>query len=182
MVVGFCGVKSGLVGVGACVGARCLVVVCAPVGCWCCWLCGCVGVCAWLVSRFVVGSVFVGVFGESGCLGAGCVVAGGVLPVWLGDAVVSGGVGVLFDVGLRVFVLGGVSASACGSASVFGSSLVGLLASECGEGVVVLVGSVSSLAPLSDSTPASSCVSASSCGPVVAECGRVCVVRCACVW
>jgi hypothetical protein len=56
-----------------------------------------------------------GVCGERGCLGAGCVVRGGVLPSWLRDAVAGGGVSVGFDVGLRVFTLGGVSAPASGS-------------------------------------------------------------------
>ena len=37
--------------------------------------------------------------GERGCLGVGCVVAGGVLPVWLRDGVAQGGVSVGFDVG-----------------------------------------------------------------------------------
>lgn len=53
--------------------------------------------------------------GGCGCLGAGCVVAGGVLPVWLRDGVASGGVSVGFDVGERVFTLGGVSAPVSGS-------------------------------------------------------------------
>lgn len=53
--------------------------------------------------------------GERGCLGVGCVVVGGVLPVWLRDAVAQGGVSVGFDVGERVFTLGGVSAPASGS-------------------------------------------------------------------
>lgn len=53
--------------------------------------------------------------GERGCLGVGCVVAGGVLPVWLRDGVAQGGVSVGFDVGGRVFTLGGVSAPVSGS-------------------------------------------------------------------
>ena len=53
--------------------------------------------------------------GERGCLGVGCVVAGGVLPVWLRDGVAQGGVSVGFDVGVRVFTLGGVSAPVSGS-------------------------------------------------------------------
>lgn len=53
--------------------------------------------------------------GERGCLGVGCVVAGGVLPVWLRDGVAQGGVSVGFDVGGRVFMLGGVSAPVSGS-------------------------------------------------------------------
>ena len=46
--------------------------------------------------------------GERGCLGVGCVVAGGVLPVWMRDGVAQGGVSVGFDVGGRAFVLSGV--------------------------------------------------------------------------
>lgn len=146
-------------------------------GCWCCWLRACVGVCAWLVSRFVVGSVLVGVSGESGCLGAGCVVRGGVLPAWLGDAVAGGGVGVSFDVGLRVFVLSGVSVPESGSGSVVPVLPgAGVAASEF-VSESAPVGSVSSLAPLSGSAPVSGSASVSSSGSVVAECGgvRVCV-------
>lgn len=72
-------------------------------------------VCLW-------GAEALAVVGERGCLGAQCVVWGGGLPVWLGDAVAGGGVGVSFDAGLRVFVLSGVSAPGSGSAVV----------SECG--------------------------------------------------
>lgn len=90
------------------------------------------------------GVCLLGVSGVRGCLGAGCVVAGGGLPESVGVAVASGGVGVSFDVGLRVFVLSGVSVPASGSASVSGYSPVGSLASECGEGVAAPVGSVSS--------------------------------------
>ena len=68
----------------------------------------CVGVCLWEVGVS-------GVCGGRGCLGAGCVVRGGVLPSWLREAVAGGGVSVGFDVGLRVFTLGGVSAPASGS-------------------------------------------------------------------
>lgn len=68
----------------------------------------CVGVCLWEVGVS-------GVCGGRGCLGAGCVVRGGVLPSWLRDAVAGGGVSVGFGVGLRVFTLGGVSAPASGS-------------------------------------------------------------------
>lgn len=64
---------------------------------------------------FVGWRVRVGVSGECGCLGVGCVVRGGVLPAWLRGAVASGGVSVGFDVGERVLTLGGVSASASGS-------------------------------------------------------------------
>ena len=66
------------------------------------------GVCLWEVGVS-------GVCGGRGCLGAGCVVRGGGLPSWLRDAVAGGGVSVGFDVGLRVFTLGGVSAPASGS-------------------------------------------------------------------
>lgn len=75
--------------------------------------------CAWCV--FVGWRVRVGVSGECGCLGAGCVVRGGVLPSWLGDAVAGGGVSVGFDVGDRVLTLGGVSAPVSGSSPVSGS-------------------------------------------------------------
>jgi len=91
--------------------------------------------------------------GVCGCLGEGCVVGGGVVPVWLGDAVAGGGVGVSFDVGSRVFVLGGVSVPVSGSgasvssSAASGSSLVGSLASECGGAIVS--GSVSATPLLS---------------------------------
>ena len=146
-------------------------------GCWCCWLRACVGVCAWLVSRFVVGGVLVGVSGESGCLGAGCVVRGGVLPVWLGGAVAGGGVGVGFDVGGRAFTFGGVSVPVSGSGFVVPVLPgVGVAASEF-VSESAPVGSVSSLVPLSGSVPVSGSASVSSSGSVVAECGgvRVCV-------
>ena len=129
--------------------------------------------------------------GECGCLGAGCVVRGGA-PSWLSGAVASGGgVGVSFDVGLRVFVLSGVSApvSVSGSASSLaasGSAIVGSLASSAGgsglvEPVCGSVGSASSsvsspgsgsVVPVSSpvgSAPSlvSGSVSASSCGGVV---------------
>ena len=90
--------------------------------------------------------------GERGCLGAGCVVAGGVLPVWLRDGVASGGVSVGFDVGERVFTLGGVSAPVSGSSpavsgpvSVSGGGVVpvspdaGVGASDSSGGVRVCV-------------------------------------------
>ena len=127
--------------------------------------------------------------GVCGCLGEGCVVRGGVVPVWLGGAVACGGVGVSFDVGSRVFVLSGVSVPESGSGASVSSPAVSGSASASGSVVPVSpgagvaapefgsesasVGSVSSLAPLSDSTPAS--VSVSSCGPVVPECGGVVV-------
>lgn len=87
-----------------------------------------------------------GVCGERGCLGAGCVVAGGVLPSWLGDAVAGGGASVGFDVGLRVFTFGGVSVPGSGSSPVV---LVSGEAGSCsvsGSGVssVVAVSSGSS--------------------------------------
>ena len=115
--------------------------------------------------------------GVCGCLGEGCVVGGGVVPVWLGDAVAGGGVGVSFDAGSRVFVLSGVSVPVSGSgASVSspaasGSSLVGSLASECGGAIVS--GSVSAPSPESGcvvpvSSPVGSVPSLSpSCGGVV---------------
>lgn len=114
--------------------------------------------------------------GVSGCLGAGCVVRGGVLPAWLGDAVAGGGVGVSFDVGSRVFVLSGVSVPESGSGSVVPVLPgAGVAASEFGSESAP-VGSVSSLAPLSGSAPVSGSASVSSSGSVVAECGgvRVC--------
>lgn len=65
--------------------------------------------------------------GERGCLGVGCVVAGGVLPVWLRDGVAQGGVSVGFDVGGRAFVLGGVGVPAlCVAASGSGSGVGGV--------------------------------------------------------
>ena len=127
--------------------------------------------------------------GVCGCLGEGCVVRGGVVPVWLGGAVAGGGVGVSFDVGSRVFVLSGVSVPESGSGASVSSPAVSGSASASGSVVPVSpgagvaapefgsesapVGSVSSLASLSGSTPAS--VSVSSCGPVVPECGGVVV-------
>ena len=119
--------------------------------------------------------------GVSGCLGAGCVVRGGVLPAWLGDAVAGGGVGVSFDVGSRVFVLSGVSVPESGSGSVVPVLPgAGVAASEFGS-ESALVGSVSSLAPLSGSAPVSGSASVSVSGDVsVAECGGVVVcVPCA---
>lgn len=101
--------------------------------------------------------------GVSGCLGAGCVVGGGGLPLWLGGAVASGGVGVGFDVGLRVFVLSGVSVPALSSGSVSslavsGSSPVGSAPSlsPSSGGVSGSVGSVSgSVSASGGSAPAS---------------------------
>lgn len=65
--------------------------------------------------------------GERGCLGVGCVVAGGVLPVWLRDGVAQGGASVGFDVGERAFVLSGVGVPAsCVAASGSGSGVGGV--------------------------------------------------------
>lgn len=65
--------------------------------------------------------------GERGCLGVGCVVAGGVLPVWLRDGVAQGGASVGFDVGGRAFVLSGVGVPAsCVAASGSGSGVGGV--------------------------------------------------------
>lgn len=66
------------------------------------------------------GVIALALVGGCGCLGAGCVVRGGVLPVWLRGAVASGGVSVGFDVGGRVFTLGGVSAPVSGSSGGVG--------------------------------------------------------------
>lgn len=101
--------------------------------------------------------------GERGCLGAGCVVSGGGAPSWLGGAVASGGVGVSFDVGSRVFVLSGVSVPALSSGSVSslavsGSSPVGSAPSlsPSSGGVSGSVGSVSgSVSASGGSAPAS---------------------------
>lgn len=76
----------------------------------------CVGVCLWGVGVS-------GVCGGRGCLGAGCVVRGGVLPSWLRDAVAGGGVSVGFDVGLRVFMFGGVSVPVSGSSPAVSGSV-----------------------------------------------------------
>ena len=90
---------------------------------------------------FVGWRVRVGVSGECGCLGAGCVVQGGVLPVWLRDAVASGGVSVGFDVGLRVFVQGGVDVPASGGVvAPVGSSVSASVSGPVGSGAGVLVG------------------------------------------
>ena len=91
-----------------------------------------------LVSRSVRVGLLVVVFacegvwvlvssGERGCLGVGCVVAGGVLPVWLRDGVARGGVSVGFDVGGRAFVLSGVGVPvSCVAASGSGSGVGGV--------------------------------------------------------
>ena len=127
--------------------------------------------------------------GERGCLGVGCVVAGGVLPVWLRDGVAQGGVSVGFDVGGRVFVLSGVGVPvSCVAASgsgvggvrvcvpcavrVFGDSWCSLVlrrwaraAGVDGVKVDVLLGS----APGFDSGPVVSGGAASSRGGVVSS-------------
>ena len=65
--------------------------------------------------------------GERGCLGVGGVVAGGVLPMWLRDAVAQGGASVGFDAGGRAFVLSGVGVPAsCVAASGSGSGVGGV--------------------------------------------------------
>ena len=98
------------------------VVVCLSASCGLLGCCLCVGL-AWCACGatgccLVCGGVWVLVSsGERGCLGVGCVVAGGVLPVWLRDGVAQGGVSVGFDVGGRVFMLGGVSVAVSGSVS-----------------------------------------------------------------
>ena len=75
-----------------------------------------VGECGLLVSS-----------GERGCLGVGCVVAGGVLPVWLRDGVAQGGVSVGFDAGGCAFVLSGVGVPAsCVAAPSSGSGVGGV--------------------------------------------------------
>lgn len=125
---------------------------------------GCGGVCSrvgcvvgyWVVVLFVwrlwalvfvVGCRVLAMVGGRGCLGAGCVVRGGVLPEWLGGVVAGGGAGVSFDVGARVFVLSGVGVPApvSGSASSPVSGVVepapvsgGGCVSSCG-GVAVCV-------------------------------------------
>ena len=76
-----------------------------------------------LVLSCLWGAIALALVGGRGCLGAGCVVRGGVLPVWLRGAVASGGVSVGFDVGERVFMLGGVSAPASGSSLAVSGSV-----------------------------------------------------------
>ena len=108
--------------------------------------------------------------GERGCLGAGCVVRGGVLPESVGVAVAGGGVGVSFDVGSRVFVLSGVSVPAPAS----GASV----SSPAASGSVVPVSpGVGVAAPLSGTVSASVGSAPASGIALVAECGgvRVCV-------
>ena len=118
---------------------------------------------------------------------SGVLLGGGVLPVWLGDAVSGGGVGVSFGVGSRVFVLSGVSVPVFGSGAAVSSPaasgflLVGSLASGCGGAIVS--GSVSAASPECGCVvPVSSLVGSvsslsSSCGGVV-----VCVLCAVCVF
>ena len=76
--------------------------------------------------------------GERGCLGVGCVVAGGVLSVWLRGGVAQGGVSVGFGVGGRAFVLSGVGVPAsCVAASGSGFGVGGRagVCSVCACGV-----------------------------------------------
>lgn len=116
-----------------------------------------------------------GVCGERGCLGAGCVVAGGGLPVWLGDAVASGGVSVGFDVGLRVFVLSGAGVRVSGGVAASGSSVSAPVSGLVGSGSGVLVGGSMSGSVVEGSV-SSSDVSAHGSGPVdVADGVAVCV-------
>ena len=119
---------------------------------------------------------------ERGCLGVGCVVAGGVLPVWLRDGVAQGGVSVGFDVGGRVFVLSGVGVPAS-CVAVSGSSVlvgVGAAAFCSGSGAVGSVSGSSAPAPVgaagsaSDVSVSSFGVAAPSSGPVAGGV-RVCV-------
>ena len=97
--------------------------------------------CAGLFCFFCLWGVGVsGVCGERGCLGAGCVVRGGGLPVWLGDAVASGGASVGFDVVGRVFVLSGVGVPASGGvAAPVGSSVSASVPVDVAGGVAVCV-------------------------------------------
>ena len=79
-------------------------------------------------ASFCVCGARVGVgVGVHGCLGAGCVVSGGVLPAWLRGAVAGGGVSVGFDVGLRVFTFGGVRVCVPCAVRVFGESWCSLV-------------------------------------------------------
>ena len=105
----------------------CLSASCGLLGCclcvglaWC--ACGATGCCLACEGVWVLVSS-----GGRGCLGVGCVVAGGGLPVWLRGGVAQGGVSVGFDVGGRVFVLSGVGVPAsCVAASGSGSGVGGV--------------------------------------------------------
>ena len=119
-VCGRAGVFCGRVKV--CLSASCgLLGCCLCVGlAWC--ACGATGCCLACEGVWVLVSS-----GERGCLGVGCVVAGGVLPVWLRDGVAQGGVSVGFDVGGRAFVLSGVGVPApCVGAPSSGSGVGGV--------------------------------------------------------
>ena len=149
--------------------ARSWWLVSCRVGVVCCvlWVIGLLFLVCWLVrARRVCGSVWgvwLRVFGESGCLGAGCVVSGGVLPVWLGGAVASGGVSVGFDVGGRAFTFGGVSAPVSGSSvvdsvlSLAPSSVVSVSPGSVSGCAFAAVGAASSPVPSSGFLSASGC-------------------------
>lgn len=149
--------------------ARSWWLVSCRVGVVCCvlWVIGLLFLVCWLVrARRVCGSVWgvwLRVFGESGCLGAGCVVSGGVLPVWLGGAVASGGVSVGFDVGGRAFTFGGVSAPVSGSSvvdsvsSLAPSSVVSVSPGSVSGCALAAVGAASSPVPSSGFLSASGC-------------------------
>ena len=122
----------------------------------------------------------------------GVVVSGGVLPVWLGGVVVSGGVGVGFDVGGRVFMFGGVSASVSGFSVVdfvlllAPLSVVSVLPGSVSGCVVAVVGAVSSLVSSSGFLSVSGCaVSGGSVSGFFLGVGGgvgVCSVCCSRVW
>ena len=178
--------------------ARSWWLVSCRVGVVCCvlWVIGLLFLVCWLVrARRVCGSVWgvwLRVFGESGCLGAGCVVSGGVLPVWLGGAVASGGVSVGFDVGGRAFTFGGVSAPVSGSSvvdsvsSLAPSSVVSVSPGSVSGCALAAVGAASSPVPSSGFLSASGCAasggSASGSSLGVGGGVGVCSVRCSRVW
>lgn len=149
--------------------ARSWWLVSCRVGVVCCvlWVIGLLFLVCWLVrARRVCGSVWgvwLRVFGESGCLGAGCVVSGGVLPVWVGGAVASGGVSVGFDVGGRAFTFGGVSVPVSGSgvvdsvSSLAPSSVVSVSSGSVSGCALAAVGAASSPVPSSGFLSASGC-------------------------
>ena len=163
----------------------CLCCCVCALGGWCCLLGGGCARCLvgyWVVVLCLLARVCVSVWGVwlrvsggRGCLGAGCVVAGGVLPSWLRGVVAGGGVSVGFDVGLRVFTLGGVSVPASGSSPAVSGPV-----SVSGSGVSVSpdagVGASGSVVEDSASggSVSSSDVAASSSGPVAGGV-RVCV-------
>ena len=145
--------------VGVVPGGGCVLCL---VGYWVVVLCLLARACAACV-RVCVWGVWLRVFGESGCLGAGCVVSGGVLPVWLGGAVASGGVSVGFDVGGRAFTFGGVSVPVSGSSvvdsvsSLAPSSVVSVSPGSVSGCVLAAVGAASSPVPSSGFLSASGC-------------------------